>query len=156
MNLNNPDYGKQWNENNLERRTSNAKKWRDNNKEYHQQYTKDKWKTILPGVYMIKCLSNNKCYIGQSKVPYRRQCEHLSKKTDKCTKYNYHIQADLKKYGRKSFFFGIIFPLASTGNFFAYSSVTGPHPAAKASFCFSVVSGNPPPGVDGAAFVLGP
>ena len=92
--LDNPEYGKQWIK---------------NNKEQHNSVIKKIHNKIPPGVYMIKCLTNNKCYIGQSKVPYRRQTEHFSKhQSNKSTSYNPHIQADLKQYGRKSFVFGII------------------------------------------------
>ena len=107
-NLDNPEYGKQWAEDNKEKRNFNNKKWREEKKEYHQQYIKDKWEIIPPGVYLIKNIINGKCYVGQSKVPYRRHCEHLSKKSSKSKSFNPNIQADLKQYGRKSFVFGII------------------------------------------------
>ena len=46
---------------------------------------------------------------------------------------------------------GKILPSVPTGNVLAYSSVTGPHPAANASFCFGVVfsCSAETPGIDG-------
>ena len=63
--------------------------------------------SIGAGVYMIKCLVNGKCYIGQSIKPYRRKTEHFSK-----LKYIHlskpELQKDLLQYGKQSFEFSII------------------------------------------------
>jgi hypothetical protein len=102
--VNNIEYYKQWRLDNPEY----VKQWVLDNKENAKQSCKKIQNKIPPGVYMIKCLANGKCYVGQSKSPYRRNTEHFSKKTDKCTSYNSYIQADLKQYGRNAFVFGII------------------------------------------------
>ena len=105
------DYKKQHYINNIEKYKLNSKKEIVTNREYVYQRIKNKHNTIPPGVYMVKCLFNNKCYIGQSIKPYRRAINHLSVyKENKVAIHhsNIHIQSDLKQYGRKSFIFGII------------------------------------------------
>ena len=92
-----------------EKYKSNTKKWYKNNKDYLFQYVKNNEISILPGVYLVKNLINGKCYIGQSKRPYKRSCEHFTiHNSSKSKAFNPNIQSDLKQYGRKSFVFGII------------------------------------------------
>lgn len=94
---------------NSEKHKSNVKKWNIDNKEYLYQYIKNNETSILPGVYLIKNMINGKCYVGQSKRPYRRSCEHFSiRNSSKSNAFNPYIQADLKQYGRNAFIFGII------------------------------------------------
>ena len=94
---------------NSEKHKAKVKKWNNDNKEYLYQYVKNNETSVLPGVYLIRNVINSKRYIGQSKRPYKRSCEHFSiHQSNKSTAYNPNIQADLKQYGRKSFVFGII------------------------------------------------
>ena len=94
---------------NSEKHKSNTKKWYKNNKEYLYQYVKNKEVSILPGVYLIRNVINGKCYVGQSKRPYKRSCEHFTiHNSDKSTGYNPNVYADLKQYGKQAFVFGII------------------------------------------------
>lgn len=58
------------------------------------------------GIYYIKCLSNNRLYIGSSKDIYNRLHQHLYK-----LKNNKHfkiIQNSYNKYGRSNFKCGVI------------------------------------------------
>ena len=96
----------------------------DNAKKYKKEYYTERYKlkhveikqtvkkhfsSIPPGVYMIKCLVNGKCYVGQSIKPYRRRVSHVSVHSNPNTKRtNFNLQADLVKYGREVFVFGII------------------------------------------------
>lgn len=95
----------------------------DNAKKYDKKYYTERYKvkhedikqtvkkhnnSILPGIYMLKCLVNGKFYIGQSITPYRRRIQHLSVYKSSESRCNPQIQADLKQYGSDSFVFGII------------------------------------------------
>ena len=94
---------------NSEKHKSYVKKWFVDNRSYLYQYVKNKEVSILPGVYLIRNVINGKCYVGQSKRPYKRSCEHFTiHNSDKSTCCNPNIQADLKQYGRNAFVFGII------------------------------------------------
>jgi hypothetical protein len=80
--------------------------FRLNNPEYNKQWNKK----IPPGVYMVKCLVNNKFYIGQSVSPNSRKSDHASIYVikEKNNNTNLNLQADLVKYGKDKFIFGII------------------------------------------------
>ena len=61
----------------------------------------------IPGIYMIKNLLNNKCYIGSTYNLRQRLMSHLSKlKIDKHV--NKHLQSAFNKYGQKSFVYCIL------------------------------------------------
>lgn len=60
-----------------------------------------------PGIYKIKCLKNDKVYIGSSQVVRQRITNHKSDlRLDK--HQNKHLQAAWKKYGEESFEFEIV------------------------------------------------
>ena len=112
--LDNPEYMKQWHNNNPEYKKQYDKQWRLENIEQHRQYMKQyikQYNTQLPpGVYMIKCLVNGKKYVGESKVPIARRTQHFQNcKTAKSLKTtNASLQADIKLYGSDNFIFEII------------------------------------------------
>jgi hypothetical protein len=93
-------------------RKVHMKKDRLNNLEKYKQRTAKTHSSIPPSVYQIKCLINNKRYIGQSTRPYKRiLCEHLTihKNFDKkCLISSPELQADLKQYGRNNFVYEIL------------------------------------------------
>ena len=92
-----------------EKHKFNTKKWYKNNKEYLYQYVKNNETSVLPGVYLIRNVINSKCYIGQSKRPYKRSCEHFTiHQSNKSKAFRPELQSDLKQYGRNAFVFGII------------------------------------------------
>lgn len=59
------------------------------------------------GVYMIRNVLNQKCYIGSSANLSRRLRDHLNC-LNKQTHQNKHLQAAYNKYGQKSFEFAIL------------------------------------------------
>ena len=60
------------------------------------------------GIYCIKNLINNKCYIGQSQdIMYRWRREKMFLNGD-ATAWNAHLQNAWKKYGEENFSFSII------------------------------------------------
>jgi hypothetical protein len=106
---------------NKEKNKENFRQWWIKNKDKHRESTKNRARNnpepirernnrIPAGVYMIKCLVNGKCYIGQSKRPYLRRACHFSTYTTKSNidKQNLLIKADMKQYGKSAFVFGII------------------------------------------------
>jgi group I intron endonuclease len=59
------------------------------------------------GIYLIRNINNNKCYIGSSNNLEYRKCMHFSKL--KHNKHiNQHLQNSYNKYGKESFIFTII------------------------------------------------
>lgn len=116
---NNPNYYKEWRLKNAQKKKDLDKKYRENNQEHIKQWRLDnKVKirkavekltySIEPGVYMVKCLINNKRYIGQSTQPYNRRTHHFSNCTTAFPNTNDEMQIDLKQYGKDKFIFGII------------------------------------------------
>lgn len=108
----NPNYFKEYRLKNTERQN-----------EYNKQYRRDRYKnktqlikdniiknhnSIQPGVYMIKNLLTNKCYIGSSKIPYARRTHHFSVRKSSANNINIALQEDLVKQNKKGFVFGII------------------------------------------------
>ena len=83
-------------------------KWSQNNPERKYQTNKNQWTSEPPGVYMLKCLINGKCYIGQSISPKWRTYNHFGKHKQKGEYTNPKFQADLEKYGKKAMIWGII------------------------------------------------
>lgn len=59
-------------------------------------------------IYAIKCLENNKCYIGQTKNAYRRLREH-ERDLRENRSHNPLLQADYNKYGNDAFDYEILF-----------------------------------------------
>lgn len=85
------------------------KQWHQDNSECQKQYHKQLRSSIEPGVYMIKCLVNGSCYIGQSKEPYNRRGKHFSvHKSSKKIPTSPKLQQDLKQLGKNAFVFGVI------------------------------------------------
>ena len=98
----------QWYANNKERHKENTKRWMESNTERNKITSSIKYNSVSPGVYMIKCLANGKCYIGQSKKPYVRRASHFSTFTTSSNISNPLIKADMDEYGKSAFVFGII------------------------------------------------
>jgi hypothetical protein len=82
----------------------NAKKWFENNRDKAKVIVYKKFKSIEPGVYMIKNLITGDSYIGQSTAPYRRRANHVSISEKKTAPLHVAVQ----KYGKEAFVFGII------------------------------------------------
>lgn len=59
-------------------------------------------------IYIIKCLENGKCYVGQTKNLQRRLREHLYS-LRKNTARNSYLQADYNKYGIDAFDYEILY-----------------------------------------------
>ena len=97
-----------WQQNNGEKVKVNSKQWYENNKEVWLKDCRTRQKAIEPGVYRIINLITGKSYIGESVEPYRRNCTHMWIRKKKINDTNEWLQEDLKKYGRKTFVFGII------------------------------------------------
>ena len=60
-----------------------------------------------PGIYQIKCLQNNKIYIGESSNLFSRigrHCDNLENNRHDC----FALQNDFNKYGKKAFVFLIL------------------------------------------------
>lgn len=59
------------------------------------------------GIYLIKCIVNEKCYIGASTDIYKRWCSHRnSYNKSKC--YNYPLYVDIRRFGIDNFEFSVI------------------------------------------------
>jgi len=101
------EQARQWRENNKAKFKENTEQWMKNNTERNRITSSIKYNSIPAGVYMIKCLANGKCYIGQSIQPNRRKYDHFSIKENP-NNTNLLLQADVKQYGRNNFIFGII------------------------------------------------
>jgi len=106
----NKQYLKQYYQENSEHFKQYNKQWKQDNPERHKQHVKQLNSSIKPGIYMVKCLLNGDCYIGQSKRPYQRKTQHFTNcKTDGSkTSTNPQLQHDLKQYGKNAFVFGVI------------------------------------------------
>lgn len=63
---------------------------------------------IVCGIYCIKNLINNKCYIGQSQDIMRRWRKEKSVLSGKNPAWNAHLQSAWKKYGKENFEFSIL------------------------------------------------
>ena len=86
-----------------------SKRYRSDYSEKEKAYAKAKVKSIEPGVYLVKCLVNNRIYVGQSTSPYSRRCNHFSIRSEgKQLNTNPALQEDLKTYGKNAFVFEII------------------------------------------------
>ena len=85
-----------------------ATKWSKNNPERKYQQNKKQWNSEPPGVYMLKCLINGRCYIGKSVAPKNRTYHHFGKHKMNGKYTNPLFQADLEKYGRSAMIWGII------------------------------------------------
>lgn len=59
-------------------------------------------------IYIIKCLKNGKCYVGQTKNVYRRLREH-KRDLEKNISHNPLMQADYNKYGLDAFDYEILY-----------------------------------------------
>lgn len=55
------------------------------------------------GIYLIRCLVNNKVYIGKAVCIYSRMHGHVSKLNSKCKDENAHLINAWHKYGRENF-----------------------------------------------------
>lgn len=55
------------------------------------------------GVYMIKNLTNNKCYIGSTVMTFSKRCEHHIWNLNKNSHKNSHLQNSWNKYGSENF-----------------------------------------------------
>lgn len=55
------------------------------------------------GIYLIRCLVDNKVYIGKAKCIYSRMHEHVSKMNSKHKNENAHLINAWHKYGRDNF-----------------------------------------------------
>lgn len=62
----------------------------------------------ISGVYIIKCLVNNKMYVGSSKNIWRRWQTHWDKYEQAKTK-NRAMYDDMNLYGKSQFIIGIIY-----------------------------------------------
>jgi predicted GIY-YIG superfamily endonuclease len=62
---------------------------------------------IPPAIYQIRCLKNNKIYIGQSITPKRRETNHWARLNGGYHK-NCSLQADYNLYGRDAFVFEVL------------------------------------------------
>jgi hypothetical protein len=102
------EQARQWRENNKAKFKKNTEQWMKNNTERNRITSSIKYNSIPAGVYMIKCLANGKCYIGQSKRPYVRRASHFSTFTTSSNISNPLIKADMDKYGKSAFVFGVI------------------------------------------------
>lgn len=59
------------------------------------------------GIYCIRNLENEKCYVGQSVDIYKRWSQHRLE-LNKHKHYNVALQADWDKYGSEAFDFKIV------------------------------------------------
>lgn len=59
------------------------------------------------GIYIIKNIINNKCYIGSTSHINQRKKEHFSRLYNQ-THHNIHLQNSYNKYGKDAFIFEII------------------------------------------------
>jgi hypothetical protein len=62
---------------------------------------------IPPAVYQIRCLVNQRVYVGQSMTPKRRQSDHWVL-LNGCRHDNPYLQNDYNEYGRPAFVFEIL------------------------------------------------
>lgn len=60
-----------------------------------------------PGIYLIRCLANNRIYVGSTANLRRRRCRHFSELRRHIHK-NAHLQRAWDKYGEQSFTFEIL------------------------------------------------
>ena len=83
---------------------------------YMKKYCKEEILSVenIPGIYLIRNVVNEKCYIGQSIYLKKRLLKHITLSDRKM--YNTPLYEDIQKYGINSFEFDIL-KVLNTNNF---------------------------------------
>ena len=101
-------YSTKWYNDNQNIHGKRVKEYKSKHKDQHLKSIYKQAKKISPGVYQIKCMINGKRYIGKSVTPNSRKYNHFTIYTTDVNNTNPALQADMRKYGKQSFVFGII------------------------------------------------